>query len=360
MAESSLNVSDVEALRAVAKLTGELSLQLAEVESKVREGSPLSERDKLILKLLPLVKTVAGRVHQQLPVGVSFDDLVHAGVLGLFSALAHFDPVADLARFDAASKARLESFAEAKIRDAVLQYVRGWALLHQSAPSASVDDVGGATPQRFQEILSFRFIAAFKNGRPTARISYSDYCEYSAQRRHYDAERFRLQMCKLHQPHFDSGYLKSVDFLATKDGEGRPDWMMVYTPGPMARSEYQTWSRRQAPFFEQPETVSNETTGLLREPMDPGRIAVSELTEFKDNLLAERAPLLKAKFSQGLTAPERDRLMELEQQLEGIEMAEADVLDHGYEQSSMGRIEAALERLESSIKAIKPGPRNTT
>ena len=79
----------------------------------------------------------------------------------------------------------------------------------------------------------------------------------------------------------------------------------------------------------------------------------------KDDLLTERAPLLKAKFSQGLIAPKRARLMELEQRLEGIEMAEADELDKGYEQTSMGRIEAALERLENSIKAIKPGPRNT-
>lgn len=134
------------------------------------------------------------------------------------------------------------------------------------------------TPQRFYEVMSYRFFAAFKNGRPTARITYSDYCIYSAQQRQYDPERFRLQMYKLHKPHLDSGYLKSVTFELTKDGEGKPDWVMVYTPGPRAKSEYQTFARKQAPLFEQPAAVSAEANGLLRELTTRGIAAAKART----------------------------------------------------------------------------------
>jgi len=126
------------------------------------------------------------------------------------------------------------------------------------------------TPQRFYEVMSYRFFAAFKNDRSTARITYSDYCVYSAQQRQSDPERFRLQMYKLHKPHLDSGYLKSVTFEPTKDREGKSDWVMVYTPGPRAKSEYQTFARRQAPLFEQPTAVSDEANGLLREMTSRG------------------------------------------------------------------------------------------
>jgi hypothetical protein len=115
------------------------------------------------------------------------------------------------------------------------------------------------TPQRFYEIMSYRFFAAFKNGRLSARITYSDYCVYSAQQRQYDAERFRLQMYKLHKPHLESGYLKSVSFEAIQDGEGKPDWLMIYTPGPRARNEYQTFARRQAPLFVEPAVADAAT-----------------------------------------------------------------------------------------------------
>lgn len=121
------------------------------------------------------------------------------------------------------------------------------------------------TPQRFYEIMSYRFFAAFKNGRPTARLSYSDYCMYSAQPRQDDPERFRLQMYKVHKPHLESGYLKSVAYEQTKDGAGKADWVMVYTPGPRAKSEFQTFARRQAPLFE-----PDEPNDLLRELTNRG------------------------------------------------------------------------------------------
>ena len=38
-------------------------------------------RDRIVLEHLPLVKAIAIRVHENLPVHVDLDDLVHAGVL---------------------------------------------------------------------------------------------------------------------------------------------------------------------------------------------------------------------------------------------------------------------------------------
>jgi hypothetical protein len=99
--------------------------------------------------------------------------------------------------------------------------------------------------QRFYEVVSFRIFAALKNSRPQARLLYSDYCAFSAQKRHSDHEHFRVQMYKIHKPHLDSGYLKSVSIDPARDAEGQPDWMMVYSPGPKARAEFLSFTPKQ-------------------------------------------------------------------------------------------------------------------
>ena len=48
-------------------------------------------RDRIMLEHLPLVKAIAIRVHENLPVHVDLDDLMHAGVLGLFDAVTKYD-----------------------------------------------------------------------------------------------------------------------------------------------------------------------------------------------------------------------------------------------------------------------------
>ena len=44
-------------------------------------ASKIARRDRIVLEHLPLVKAIAVRVHENLPVHVDLDDLVHAGVL---------------------------------------------------------------------------------------------------------------------------------------------------------------------------------------------------------------------------------------------------------------------------------------
>jgi hypothetical protein len=102
-------------------------------------------------------------------------------------------------------------------------------------------------PQRFYELLSYQIYAALKYDRPKAKLVYSDFCAHAPQARHTDWERVRLQMIKVHRPHWDSGYIAKVDFQQTTDAEGKSDWIMLYTPGPKARAEFKAFTRRGLP-----------------------------------------------------------------------------------------------------------------
>jgi hypothetical protein len=96
--------------------------------------------------------------------------------------------------------------------------------------------------QRFYEIISFRIFAALRNKRPYVRICYSDYCLYSAQKRHFDRENFRVQMYKIHQVHRRSGYISDITIRNIYDAEGKPDWELCYVPGPKAEEEYRVFN----------------------------------------------------------------------------------------------------------------------
>jgi len=78
------------------------------------------DRDQIVLNHLSLVKAIAIRVHENLPVHVELDDLVHAGVLGLFDAVE---------KFDAAKNVAFQSYAKHRIKGAILDSLRqlDWA-----------------------------------------------------------------------------------------------------------------------------------------------------------------------------------------------------------------------------------------
>lgn len=82
--------------------------------------SRTSRRDQVVLEHLPLVKAIAIRVHDSLPVHVELDDLVHAGILGLFDAATKFDPKKQVA---------FSSYAKHRIKGAILDSLRqlDWA-----------------------------------------------------------------------------------------------------------------------------------------------------------------------------------------------------------------------------------------
>src|SRR5438128_2769964 len=68
-------------------------------------------RDRIVLEHLPLVKAIAIRVHENLPVHVDLDDLIHAGILGLFDAAS---------KYDADKKVVFHSYAKHRIKGAIL------------------------------------------------------------------------------------------------------------------------------------------------------------------------------------------------------------------------------------------------
>jgi RNA polymerase sigma factor FliA len=89
----------------------------AQVPAKSRRTA---RRDQVVLEHLPLVKAIAIRVHESLPVHVELDDLVHAGILGLFDAVTKFDPHKQVA---------FSSYAKHRIKGAILDSLRqlDWA-----------------------------------------------------------------------------------------------------------------------------------------------------------------------------------------------------------------------------------------
>jgi RNA polymerase sigma factor for flagellar operon FliA len=78
------------------------------------------ERDQIVLDHLPLVKAIAIRVHENLPVHVDLDDLIHAGVMGLFDAVTKYDDAKNVA---------FHAYAKHRIKGAILDSLRqlDWA-----------------------------------------------------------------------------------------------------------------------------------------------------------------------------------------------------------------------------------------
>jgi RNA polymerase sigma factor FliA len=80
----------------------------------------LQERDRIVIEHLPLVKAIAIRVHESLPVHVDLDDLIHAGVMGLFDAVT---------KYDDSKHVLFHAYAKHRIKGAILDSLRqlDWA-----------------------------------------------------------------------------------------------------------------------------------------------------------------------------------------------------------------------------------------
>src|SRR3954452_15290276 len=74
------------------------------------------DRERLILEHLPQVRWIAASVHDRLPATVLREDLVSAGIIGLIAAVDNFDP---------ARNTSLRTYAEHRIRGAILDSIRG-------------------------------------------------------------------------------------------------------------------------------------------------------------------------------------------------------------------------------------------
>src|ERR1700732_794539 len=99
------------------------------------------ERERLIMEHLPQVRLIARRIHERLPESVSLDDLISTGVVGLISAIDHFDP---------SHNVKLKTYAEYKIRGAILDSLRGldWAPRQQRKRAKQIEAAIGEVEQR--------------------------------------------------------------------------------------------------------------------------------------------------------------------------------------------------------------------
>jgi RNA polymerase sigma factor for flagellar operon FliA len=73
------------------------------------------ERERVLMEQLPQVRYIARRIHERLPRHVPFEDLVHAGVLGLIDALN---------KFDQSKHVQFSSYSKFRIRGAILDSLR--------------------------------------------------------------------------------------------------------------------------------------------------------------------------------------------------------------------------------------------
>ena len=120
---------------------------------QVSAETEAEERERVILEHLPQVRLIARRIHERLPESVSLDDLISTGIVGLISAID---------RFDVSHNVKLKTYAEYKIRGAILDSLRGldWAPRQQRKKSKRIEAAIAAIEQRVQRMPSEDEIAA--------------------------------------------------------------------------------------------------------------------------------------------------------------------------------------------------------
>ncbi|MGM0681841.1 MAG: sigma-70 family RNA polymerase sigma factor [Thermodesulfobacteriota bacterium] len=73
------------------------------------------DREEAILKYLPMIKYIAQRLIARLPPQVTIDDLISSGIIGLINALE---------RFDTSKNVKFKTYAEFRIKGAMLDELR--------------------------------------------------------------------------------------------------------------------------------------------------------------------------------------------------------------------------------------------
>ena len=120
--------------------------------SQTAEETQAAERERLILDHLPQVRLIARKIHEKLPDNVSLDDLISTGVVGLISAVDNFDPHHNV---------KLKTYAEYKIRGAILDSLRGldWAPRQQRKRSKQIESAIAAAEQKLHRMPTEEEIA---------------------------------------------------------------------------------------------------------------------------------------------------------------------------------------------------------
>ena len=93
---------------------------MMQAEMAYKGASQALDQDQMVMGEIAQVYYIARRIHERLPQHVSFEDLVHSGVLGLIDAARHFD---------AGKNVQFKSYAQFRIRGAIIDSLReqDWA-----------------------------------------------------------------------------------------------------------------------------------------------------------------------------------------------------------------------------------------
>jgi RNA polymerase sigma factor FliA len=93
---------------------------IKQAPARQQSTSNTEPRDQLIIEHLPLVTAIAAHIQKSVPVHLELDDLVHAGVMGLFDAATKYRPD---------KKVAFPTYAKHRIRGAILDSLRqlDWA-----------------------------------------------------------------------------------------------------------------------------------------------------------------------------------------------------------------------------------------
>jgi RNA polymerase sigma factor for flagellar operon FliA len=109
----------------------------------VSEAISDDERERLILQHLPQVRLIARRIQERLPENISLEDLISTGVIGLIAAIDNFDP---------SHNVKLKTYAEYKIRGAILDSLRGldWAPRQKRRQAKRIEAAISTAEQRLK------------------------------------------------------------------------------------------------------------------------------------------------------------------------------------------------------------------
>ena len=102
------------------------------VAAETETPTHIRDREKLILEGLPQVELIARRIRRNLPSSVDLDDLISSGIVGLIAAIDRYDPKQNV---------KLKTYAEYKIRGAILDSLRAldWAQRDQRKRSRLIE-----------------------------------------------------------------------------------------------------------------------------------------------------------------------------------------------------------------------------
>src|SRR5580698_6605161 len=144
---------------------GTVKTSVPAIKNSPQRSHAPEERERMILEHLPQVRLIARRIHDRLPESVNLDDLISTGTLGLIAAIDRFDP---------SHNVKLKTYAEYKIRGAILDSLRGldWAPRQQRRRSKQIEAAISVAEQRLHRSPTEEEIAA------ELKLSLAEYHEW--------------------------------------------------------------------------------------------------------------------------------------------------------------------------------------